>query len=195
MKRIILIVALLLGASTLTTRLCADEPKAPAAPQADGNTAQICEPSVRTLPAINYFFVSKETSFQQLQPTIQELMPAVLKAIADSKAEIAGPPVLIYHHVANDPAAHFKLDVGFPVKEGAKAAGNAQVKQLEKFHCVSLLYTGPASSIHQAYEKLAARAPKGNGPLVAEESRQMMLYWEGSESPNNVIQIMIGLPE
>src|SRR5436305_1449704 len=70
----------------------ADEPK-PAAAQGDDQSPQICQPRIRTYPAITYFFTSKETTFNQLQATIQELMPAVEKAIAESKAQIVGPPV------------------------------------------------------------------------------------------------------
>jgi effector-binding domain-containing protein len=194
MIRTIFAFALLLVLALQFSRVQADEPNAAAAARGDDQSPQICQPRIRTYPPITYFFISKETSFDQLQATIQELMPAVEKEISDSKGQIVGPPVLIYHHVVNDPAARFKLDVGFPVREGAKASGNAQVKQLDKFHCLSQLYIGPTSSIHQAYEKLAANAPAGKQPLVAEESRQMLLYWEGSDSPNNVIQIMIGLP-
>jgi hypothetical protein len=193
MIRTIFASALLFVLALQFSQVQADEPK-PAAAQGDDQSPQICQPRIRTYPAITYFFTSKETTFNQLQATIQELMPAVEKAIAESKAQIVGPPVLIYHHVVNDPAARFTLDVGFPVREVAKPSGNAQVKQLDQFRCVSELYVGPMSSIHQAYEKLAASAPAGKQPLVAEESRQMMLYWEGSDSPNNVIQIMIGLP-
>src|SRR5438270_4573046 len=115
MNRIIFASALLIALALQSAWVQADEPKTAAAAAGDDASAQIGQPRIRTYPAITYFFTSKETSFDQLQATIQELMPAAEKAIADSKAQIVGPPVLIYHHVANDRAARFKLDVGFPV--------------------------------------------------------------------------------
>lgn len=152
-------------------------------------SSQVGEARVRTFRPMTYFYGTVQTDLKSLSGQINTLLPEVARA---AEGRIAGTPVLIYHGNTGDPNKTFTLEVGYPVKEGTQANGNFQVKKLDAFRCVSLLYTGPTATIHEAYESL--RKP---GVLAAEtptdESRQMVLYWEGEESSNNVFQIMISV--
>jgi hypothetical protein len=170
-------------------------PAAAAAAAADQSAPQVGEPRRRTFPGVTYFYTSGETTLRGLPEHIRQMMPAAANAVEESHARVVGAPLLVYHSTRSDPDAKFTVDIGFPVAEGtaAPAAGPFKVKKLPPFRCVSLLYTGPISGLAAAYERLAATAPGGKPAAPAEESRQMMLYWEGEESPNNVLQIMIGL--
>lgn len=161
-----------------------------AAPGSDAKTpAQVGTPQIRTTKAMDYFYVSVETNLAGLPEQIKKLLPGVARA---AEGQISGPPLLVYHGVTGDPDKKFQLEIGFPVKEGTQGADNYKVKKLEEFRCVSLLYTGPTAEISRAYEALRRPAAQG-GHAATDESRQMMLYWEGEESPNNVIQIMVGI--
>lgn len=166
---------------------------------ADQAAPQVGEPRVRTYPAVTYFSTSGETTLAGLPDHIPQAMPAVEKAVEEARGRIVGPPIFVYHGARQDPQAKFTVEIGFPVAEGATApaSGRFKVKKLPAFRCVSLLYMGPISGLSGAYEKLAANTPGGAGGAAAaraDESRQMMLYWEGEDSPNNVLQVMVALP-
>jgi hypothetical protein len=167
-----------------------------AAPARDQSAPQVGEPRVRTYPGVTYFATSGETTLTGLSDHIRRAMPAVEKAIDEAHARIVGPPILVYHGPRNDPNTRFTVEVGFPVAEGATApaaGGQFKVTKLAPFRCVSLLYTGPISGLSAAHEKLAAAAPGGAPAAPADESRQMMLYWENEDSPNNVLNIMVAV--
>jgi effector-binding domain-containing protein len=155
--------------------------------------AQVGEARVRTLPAITYFHRSVDATLNTLTDRIHEVMPSLVKAAEESKAHIVGPSVLIYHGVTGDRDAHFTLDIGFPIADAdAKPVGDFKIKKLPGFRCISLLYTGDIEHLSAAYEKLGPEIAKGQLE-PGDESRQMMLYWEGQDSPNNVIQVMLGV--
>ncbi len=145
------------------------------------------------MPAIVYFHKGLEATLKTLPDRIHEAMPSLVKAAAESKARVVGAPVLIYHGITADPDARFTFDIGFPVADAdIKPADDYKVEKLPEFRCISLLYTGDMSHISAAYEKFGAAIFAAHVEAT-DESRQMILYWEGKESPNNVIQIMIGL--
>jgi len=77
-----------------------------------------------------------------------------------------------------------------PVPPGTGPSGQFKVRTLDAFHCATLIYSGSMSSLENGYESLInqmleARLSPGD------ESREMYLFWEGPESPNDVLQIQM----
>jgi len=54
------------------------------------------------------------------------------------------------------------------------------------------LYTGDIGHLSAACEKLGPEIGK-HRIEPTDDSRQMMPYWEGQDSPNHVIQVMLGV--
>jgi len=88
----------------------------------------------------------------------------------------------------------FTLQVGFPVANATQPVGTYQVGKLDSMRSLTALYSGPVSKIGQAYGQIFTQLT-ALGEAPSDERRERYLYWEGPESPNNVIQIEIGLRE
>jgi hypothetical protein len=155
---------------------------------------QVSDVAVRTLGAQNYLYVAAETTFDQISETVGPIVGRLQKLRADKKAVFTGPLVFVYHDVEMDPGRKFKLEVGYPVAEGtqAPAQGEFKVRKLEPLKCATVLYGGPLSSVHSAYEKLMPAA-SAQGRKPTGELRDYYLYWEGEQSVNNVEMIAIGV--
>ena len=84
------------------------------------------------------------------------------------------------------------MQVGMPVKEGATAFGDFKVRKTAEFKCATILLTGSLAHLSEAYERLMGEMEKAKLVPIG-ESREAYLYWEGAESPNNVVQIQMGI--
>jgi effector-binding domain-containing protein len=174
----------------------ASQPAKPAQPaqpaQQQDQEPVITKMRIQDFPAVHYFYASTETNLTQISATVQETMPKVLTALKENSVAPVGPSIFVYHGVTQDPNKPFTLEIGFPVADTAKDAGDMKVRQLEAFHCASVIYSGPISQVTQAYQQVfteifaAGLQPTG-------ETREMYLYWDGPESPNNVELILVGV--
>jgi effector-binding domain-containing protein len=166
--------------------------KADAPPAGDKGAAMIGEPREQTLASRTILFASRETTFDKLLDTINDILPKLMAAVRENKTPVAGSVIFIYHGVNPTDNKPFTLDIGIVVEADAKAAGDFKVKKLEPFRCDTILLSGPVSAIGQAYEKLMpAVMAKKHEPIG--EVREAYLYWEGPESANNVVQIQMGI--
>lgn len=165
------------------------------AKQAADNAAadvEIGQVRVLTLKPVTILHTSLETTLQDLHGEIKKILPDLIKAAREAKLPPDSPIVMVYHGVNGDPQTKFSLDVGVVVPKGTPAAGDYKVKDLPEYPCVSVLYSGPVQKMGQAYGKLVP-AIGDAGKKPTDESRQMFLYWEGDDSPNNVTQVTMGI--
>ncbi len=80
-----------------------------------------------------------------------------------------------------------EVKIGIAVKEATAAPEGFQVNEVAPATCHTVLYGGPMTTISQAFQALgptlsAAATPTG-------EIRVYCLYFENTNSPNNVTQI------
>lgn len=161
----------------------AEPPKEAAAPT-------VCPAHEQTLRAITYAHITVKTTLEKISGAATEGMEKVSRLMAENKIVPAGPPVFLLHDMTPDRTAEFTLDLGFIVPPDAKGSGELKVEKLEPYHCMSVLYTGPVAGLSAAYRKFhsalndAGKTPPGN-------SRQMFLYFESPDSPNNVVQVSV----
>jgi len=150
------------------------------------------EVNIQTMAAKTYFFRSKQTTFAELGKAIEELIPALMTTLKQNAVPVDGPVIMVYRGVAEDNSLPFTLDVGIVVTDAAQPVGDFQVRKLEAFHCATVLYTGPVSSMKKAFDK-AMPVVFQNQQTPTGELREYYLYWEGPESANNVVQAMVGV--
>ncbi|MBC8107831.1 MAG: GyrI-like domain-containing protein [Anaerolineae bacterium] len=139
-----------------------------------------------------YFYSSTETTLNQIGQVVPETLPKLFAAIKENNVEVTGPMIFVYHGATQDRDKPFKLEIGFTVAPGAKEAGDFKVRDLEPFHCASVIYSGPITQVGVAYQGLFTEL-FGAGLQPTGETREMYLYWESPESPNNVQVIMAGV--
>jgi effector-binding domain-containing protein len=145
----------------------------------------------QTLPAMTLLYGSEQTTFSKMFDVMMKLLPPVSKALEDKSARSNGSCVFIYHNM-NMEDKPFTLDVGWMVADDTKVVGELKVKKTEPFKCATVLFTGSLGNIAKAYEKVMAGLGAA-GLTPSGESREYYLFWDGAESPNNVVMIAVGV--
>lgn len=164
---------------------------APATQPAGSSEFVVSDMRVQTLPAFNYLYQSSRTSFAEITATATRTIGELQTAIHDGKFHPDGPLVFIYHDMM-DLSQPFTLDVGFAVPEGTSAFGSSKVQKTEAFKCATVLFSGPLSHLSDAYGKAMESVGRA-GLKPTGTFREVYLYWENPQSPNNVIQIQVGV--
>jgi effector-binding domain-containing protein len=141
----------------------------------------------QTVQGYTFCYLSTKASVQTITDAVGKLMPHLEKATHDGTIKPTGPVVFMYRGSAED----FTLEVGIMTAADAKAAGAFQVRTVPAFHCATGLYSGPLATIGEAYHKLMPEVFQKFQPT--EQWREVYLYWEGPASPNNVVQVQIGI--
>ena len=75
---------------------------------------------------------------------------------------------------------------------GTKASGGCQVRTLQAFTCATTVFTGSFSQIGKAYADLYSSL-LASGKVPQAETRQMVLFWEGETSTNNMLLAQVGI--
>jgi effector-binding domain-containing protein len=166
-------------------------------PQAESSVT-ISPMRIQTIPAMNYLYIAAETTFAKMGDPIKEGFDRLFGAASEAKLLIARPTMLVYQGGPHyDPQKTFKMEMGIIIGDDAKLPdlqpdGDIKVRKTAPFKCATILYTGHVDQQGKAYEKLIP-ALTAAGHIPTGEEREMCLYWEGLDSPNNVFQMQIGI--
>jgi effector-binding domain-containing protein len=169
-------------------------PRTAAQPSASTAAApKIGELIVQTIPAKHYVFGGFETEFKGMGEPVVKTLTALGDRAREMKLGLYGPVVHFYYEAPHRaPDKSFKMETGFFVPEGTKAVGDFKVRELPQFKCASILYVGPGPRIGDAWQELY-RSLRAKGLTPTDEERELYLYWEGVDSPNNIVQVQVGV--
>jgi predicted transcriptional regulator YdeE len=155
----------------------------------------ISELRVQDFPAVTYLYAQQETTIAELGQVIPAMMEKLAEVVDGGEVKVRGAPIFIYDGATGEMNKPFNFQVGFPVAEGTKVdAGDLQVRQLEPYHCATAIYSGAMANAGQAYQKVFADIFAA-GLKPAGGSREMHMYFESPESPNNIFQIQVAVEE
>ena len=143
---------------------------------------------VQSLKGYTYAFVSAETTLTTLHDTIDQLVPKLDTAMDAGQLRVEGVAIFTYHGATMDPSKKFTLDVGIIVKDGSTAPPGFTIAVVPAATNATLLYTGNMQGLPPAYGKLYGEITR-QGLQPTDVSREVYLYWEGVDSPNNVVQL------
>jgi len=152
----------------------------------------ISDVSIQSLKGYTYAFVSTQATLNALLPAIDKLIPQLDQAIDTGKIRQMGPVVFTYHGATADRDKTFTLDVGVIVKDGTAKPDGFQLITVPPLHCATLLYTGAVTTLGQAYGKLYGEIGR-RGLQPTDICREVYLYWEDRQSPNNILQLQVDL--
>ena len=192
-QRLWSVFAVALACVLLTGARVAAAEEAEKAPEAKPEFV-VGEMRIQRFPGPTYLHAERETTLAKIGGVAGEVVPALLKAVADGNVRITGPMINVYQGATGDRETSFKLCIGLAVAEGTKPVGDFKVKKLDDFRCATVLFSGPMAKIGDAYAKLfPALMAAGHTPTG--ETREYYLYWESDKSPNNIVLIQAGIKE
>ncbi len=198
MSRFILVLAAsLLGAAWLGAGdALAAPPMPPAtqpqarAPAGHGRVSDLIVKDVKEVPG--YLCGSARTTLTTMPQVLERnFLPIPAKA-RENHLALSGPALFVYHGCTGDPDQPFALDTGFIVEPDTKDLGDLKVKKLPAFRAATAYYTGPVTGLGEAFGKLFAQLGAA-GYTPTDETREVYLWWEGPESPNNVVELQVGI--
>jgi effector-binding domain-containing protein len=186
---ILLVIIVLVLAAGYTVLSAADNPENPATtkPSLDSSPSTT-DMRVQSLKGYTYAFVSTDTTLNTLQDAIGVLIPKLESAMDAGQLRVEGPAVFTYHSATMDRDKKFTLDVGIIVKDGSTAPPGFTIAVVPAATNATVLYTGNVQGMPPAYGKLYGEMAR-QGLQPTDVSREVYLYWEGTESPNNVVQL------
>jgi effector-binding domain-containing protein len=165
----------------------------PAATQPAGDAKpayHLSEPIYKELKAIKpYVYTSAKTTIPKIKETVQKSLDPLF---AKHGSLVNGPLIFVYHGITQDHSKQFEMEMGFPAREEPKDLAGFKSRPLAPFKCVSVYYTGGLANIGKAYEAVIPALFK-MGYKPTDENREVYLFWEDNESPNNVTEIQIGV--
>lgn len=148
---------------------------------------------IQTFAPMEYCYGSIETDFKGMVQPLGKFLGDIGKAAEEGKVKIRGPVMHVYYDSPHlKPDQRFKMETGFKVLEGAKPGGNLKIRKTPRFKGATMLYVGPGKRIGDAWQKLAAAVAEARLTPTGEE-RELYLYWESDDSPNNVVQVQMGV--
>jgi effector-binding domain-containing protein len=148
---------------------------------------------IQTIPAKHYLQGGFETDFQSMGEPVAKTLTELMEAASENKVGLHGPVVHYYYGAPHrDPEKRFKMETGFFVPAEAPVVGPFKPRELPAFKCATIVYIGPATSIGDAWQDLY-RSVRDQQLKPTAEERELYLYWEGVDSPNNVVQVQLGV--
>jgi effector-binding domain-containing protein len=166
-----------------------DSPAAIAAPPLPFRVSNM---RVHTVRGMTYLFSSTRSNYNDIMTSGASSALAALRQITAGGARPAGEILFIFHDPTEDPTVAFDLDIGVPVPDKTPAIGGFKVRKLPPFRCASMVYRGPLKHLRRAYDKLIPEMIAA-GYVPSDELRESYTVWEGAESPNNVVEIQVGI--
>ena len=183
----------LMGTILLCSLVIAEDKKAAIK---EAPSSEATEIRLRSMAPITYVYVETETTFEKIGEAIGEAMPKITKAATDGKFRLTAPFVLTYPNGVPHltPDKPFKVHIGLKAEGDAAESGDVKVRTTEQFRAATTIYSGSPAGVAAAYEKLLP-AIRESGMEPSGEVREFTFYWEGFESPNNIVLIQIGVKE
>jgi effector-binding domain-containing protein len=147
---------------------------------------------VQRTRGFDYFYVGAEATMERLASTIDTLRGKLESARRKGRVVVLGPATFVY--LGADPSGPFTLQIGYPVESRTAPIRDTKVRHLEDLRCVSVVYSGGLQHIRSAWGAVGT-AVKAKGLRTTPESREVYLYFEDDESPNNVTLLQQGVTE
>lgn len=147
---------------------------------------------LQELPPAPYFYLATRTNLHDIGAAVESMMDKLQSAAEQGRVTFAGPAIFVYHGVTEETDKPFDLEVGYAVRPSVRAFDDFKVRTLDRFHCATAIYNGPIDSIGKAYDKLIGQMIDAH-LSPGEESREFYLLWNGARSPNDVVQVEVGI--
>lgn len=148
--------------------------------------------TVRTLKGGTFLYRSVEADMQNSATLIETEMKSLGEEMKSAKIMPIGSPVFVFQNPTTETGKAFAIEMGFPVAADTNAPAGSKVRSLEPLRAATVMFSGPTTALAGAYEQMYQQIGQA-GLTPGTELRQYSLYWEGVDSPNNVMLLQVGL--
>lgn len=141
-----------------------------------------------------YFHLSARVTLAEAPKSAALMARRLSKALQQAGLPPSFEPILIIQRgIDPDLTKPFDQEVGVLVPKGTQPAGEARVRSLAAFPCATTVITGALAEGGKAAFETLFRAAMDQGRVPTGETRELMLFWEGEGSANNMMLAQIGL--
>jgi effector-binding domain-containing protein len=148
---------------------------------------------IQMMPPADYLYASSHTSFDDISAPASQTIPALGKLVTSGTVQAAGPVLFVYHDPSENPSVPFDLEIGLPLRAApASPIDGFTTRKLPAFRCATVIYRGPMKLLPKAYDKLIPEMIAA-GLVPSNQTRESYLVWESPDSPNNVMEIEVGI--
>jgi predicted transcriptional regulator YdeE len=154
--------------------------------------APLTEVRIKETAERQYLCAKKELKIGEMHEFAITTIKQLMEKATELKLMQGGPVLFVYYNFHGDPDQKFTVEIGVPIfSEGGANTGAFYVRKVPKFKCAAAVFQGSLAQIGEAWQKFVPAAMSKGEPT--EESRELYLYWEGHDSPNNIIELEMGL--
>ncbi len=155
---------------------------------------QLSAMTTQTVPAFSALVEEARLTVPKIPAFAEEASISLMRVTEECGIEITAPPVFVYTGAGTGENDLFTMQVVFPVAPGTKFEGNDRVGMLEfeAFRCASFDFRGPMMHLGEAYP-VAMNALQSEELVAVEQSREVYKYWVGYDSPENIVEIQLGI--
>ena len=148
---------------------------------------------VKEIAARTYLCAKKELKLPEMAEFAPAAITRLMKTATELKLSQGGPVIFTYLGFYGDPTQTFTAEIGVPIPKGEAVPANDDhyVREAAKFKCAAAIFQGPLNKIGEAWQTFAGSAIAKGEPTG--ESRELYLYFEAVDSPNNIVELQMGL--
>ncbi len=167
--------------------------------QADGAVAPLAfnlsEPIIKEVkPQRTFVYAETEARFDRIMEGIGATFGRIMATVGGAGLQLDGDVLFTYTLASKDAGDDepFTLRCGYVLSEVPDAFAEFDTEPMQPMKCVSYYYTGPYSHLPAAWMQVST-AVQMAGHETTGHSREFYLYHETAESPNNVVELQVGI--
>jgi effector-binding domain-containing protein len=147
---------------------------------------------VKELAPRQFLCAKKQLKIAEMHEFATVTIEKLIGQATELKLAQTGPIMITYFNFHGDPEETFTGELAVPINvEHAMKGGDFYLRKTEKFKCASTIFQGQLTSLGMAWQNFVQTAMTNGEPTG--ESREVYLYWEGFDSPNNIVELQLGL--
>jgi effector-binding domain-containing protein len=157
------------------------------------DNAPLTEVRVKDMAPRQFLCAKKQLKIAEMHEFATATVQKLIEKATELKLAQSGPIMITYFNFHGDPEQTFTAEIAVPIfaENANSAGGDFYVRKTDKFKCASTIFQGPLTGRGEAWQNFAQKATTKGEPT--EESRELYLYWEAFDSPNNIIELQLGL--
>ena len=147
--------------------------------------------NVKEIEPVTVVYKELKTNLMNIGQYVGNEPDKLMKQVEDANLEVTAPQIWEYIDTDGNRETEFTLRIGIPVGE-TKEIALTNVKELEKFKCVTMEHKGAWENLKFSYEKLMGEIMQ-NGYKITNYCREVYHHCDFENAENNVTEIQVGI--